>query len=150
MKVDEKINLMELLDVLSLMPMNANYEYYVLDDNHVRFSPYAEAQTDIRNGIIYIKKSVYEGLKNPSSRSNFTVAHEMGHYFLHYLLGVTMPRKTGVKKMYTDPEWQANQFAAEFLMPFEGVKGLSPEEISLIYNVSLAAAIVRYNKINKE
>ena len=54
------------------------------------------------------------------NRQRFTLAHELGHYFLH--------RNTQPSWMDTftftradeksDPmEWQANQFAAEFLMP---------------------------------
>ncbi|MFH0823817.1 MAG: ImmA/IrrE family metallo-endopeptidase [Pseudomonadota bacterium] len=54
-------------------------------------------------------------------RDNFTIAHELGHYFLHYDPSAGPADKpvrvarngTGTR------EWQANRFAAAFLMPQE-------------------------------
>lgn len=55
------------------------------------------------------------------ARDRFTIAHEIGHYILHYLY----PRTQGktIDKMYATrygserEEWEANWFAASFLMP---------------------------------
>ncbi len=50
-------------------------------------------------------------------RNRFTIAHELGHYFLH--------SKTGGQELYATRqagsrvEWEANWFAAAFLMPSE-------------------------------
>lgn len=57
------------------------------------------------------------------ARDRFTIAHEIGHYVLHYLY----PRTQGkaIEKMYATrygsdrEEWEANWFAASFLMPRE-------------------------------
>lgn len=51
-----------------------------------------------------------------ASRNRFTIAHELGHYFLH------APLKTGYRleafRYSSDRvEWEANWFAAAFLMP---------------------------------
>jgi len=49
------------------------------------------------------------------NRNRFTIAHELGHYFLH--------AKIGKKKLYATRqagsrvEWEANWFASSFLMP---------------------------------
>ncbi|WP_051252091.1 ImmA/IrrE family metallo-endopeptidase [Rhizobium etli] len=54
-------------------------------------------------------------------RDRFTVAHELGHYVLHYLWPNQNGRKTGPieAKRYGSGkvEWEANWFAAGFLMP---------------------------------
>lgn len=56
---------------------------------------------------------------SPPTRERFTIAHELGHYALHSRMGETpivAPRKppgeVGVRV-----EWEANWFAAAFLMP---------------------------------
>lgn len=49
------------------------------------------------------------------SRDRFTIAHELGHYYLHSQEGKE-PLRAG--RGGSDlAEWQANWFAAEFLMP---------------------------------
>lgn len=52
-------------------------------------------------------------------RDNFTIAHELGHYFLHFYL--TSPRPStpllfGLN-VGDNIEWQANRFGAALLMP---------------------------------
>ena len=48
-------------------------------------------------------------------RDRFTIAHEMGHYYLHSLAG---ERKIWADRKGSGPvEWEANWFAASFLMP---------------------------------
>ena len=61
------------------------------------------------------------------NRQRFTIAHELGHYFLHDYVGVHFDSKTTGLRMYlrneksttgTDlEEREANLFAAELLMP---------------------------------
>ena len=48
-------------------------------------------------------------------RNRFTIAHELGHYFLHSAVGKKRIRATreGTGRI----EWEANWFAAGFLMP---------------------------------
>lgn len=54
-----------------------------------------------------------------SWRDNFTIAHELGHYFLHYRL----PKHTGQEGFgrgeRNRKETQANVFAASLLMPVD-------------------------------
>lgn len=139
-----------ILDLMSILYKDYNFNYIVLPDNNKRFKSNEEAHTDISKGTIYIKESVYKDLENPSSRSHFTIAHEVGHYFFHHLFGPVMSRNIRPDKIYEDPEWQADQFAAELLMPYNLVKNLGVEEIYRRCNVSFAAAKVRYQKLNKK
>ena len=52
-------------------------------------------------------------------RDNFTIAHEVGHYFLHYFLQKPHPKTPISFTRYGTGliEWQANRFAAALLMP---------------------------------
>ena len=59
-------------------------------------------------------------------RDRFTIAHELGHFFLHYAMilrnspGATMVATRWVNEDDDDlkrAEWEANWFAAAFLMP---------------------------------
>ena len=59
-------------------------------------------------------------------RDNFTLAHELGHYILHYLWSLSPkdspPRpfvayRYGADYAENKTEWEANWFAAAFLMP---------------------------------
>lgn len=56
-------------------------------------------------------------------RNRFTIAHEIGHYFLHYKIlmnGVGRMQAARLSKSGVDrAEWEANWFAAGFLMPKE-------------------------------
>ncbi|MCF6311774.1 MAG: ImmA/IrrE family metallo-endopeptidase [Verrucomicrobiales bacterium] len=53
-------------------------------------------------------------------RDRFTIAHELGHYFLHSLAG---KKKIEIKREGSNRlEWEANWFAAGFLMPEEAFK----------------------------
>ena len=83
-------------------------------------------------------------------RDNFTIAHELGHYFLHYPHQAP-PSEPVTFNRYGDGiiEWQANRFAAALLMPaveFKRVKALcggDPVRIAAHFEVSRPAAEVR-------
>lgn len=56
-------------------------------------------------------------------RDRFTIAHELGHYILHYLFpkdkGVLVEKMMAMRRDSHRVEWEANWFAAGFLMPNE-------------------------------
>ncbi len=87
-------------------------------------------------------------------RDRFTIAHELGHYVLHYLWAKkkdpSIPNRVvayrrGSKRI----EWEANWFAAAFLMPEEAFKAAYADcngdlrAVSDLFKVSTAAAEVR-------
>lgn len=88
------------------------------------------------------------------TRDRFTVAHELGHYFVHYLwrkrTSVGMPdQMVALRKGSDRVEWEANWFAAGFLMPekafrkaFRDYAG-SASAIARHFGVSQQAAEVR-------
>lgn len=84
-----------------------------------------------------------------SRRDRFTVAHELGHYFLHYL----HPKSEGTKSFGRGgrdrAETEANVFASALLMPAEKFKvahravGGNTWELAVQFDVSPRAAEVR-------
>jgi Zn-dependent peptidase ImmA (M78 family) len=82
-------------------------------------------------------------------RDRFTVAHELGHYFLHYLLPGDEGRMVADRYGGGLVEWQANWFAASFLMPTKEFKAAFKKSDSSVFSVaknfhvSIAAAFTR-------
>ena len=79
-------------------------------------------------------------------RDRFTVAHELGHYVLHSRCG---KRQIRVAREGSGPtEWEANWFAAAFLMPEKVFRqklaeGASEGALAAFFQVSPAAVQVR-------
>lgn len=86
-------------------------------------------------------------------RDRFTIAHEIGHYVLHYLYARQVLKQDVLKMKATrygsgEVEREANWFAAAFLMPKEAFteefkKFHSPAVVSLKFKVSMQAAEIR-------
>jgi Zn-dependent peptidase ImmA (M78 family) len=120
------------------------------------------------SGIIIVddsKKAIVINSKDSKERQTFTIAHELGHFHLHKPTGVIVDNDSNLKSfsMNRDPnsklgknvqEIEANQFAAELLMPEEflikdannfpeGLGDKAIEELSKKYSVSNNAMHVR-------
>ncbi len=95
--------------------------------------------------IIQLREDVYKGAHNAEPRHRFTVAHEFGHFLLHNKVLEGFARGECPRNRSEDPEWQAECFAGELLIPF-GLLPLysSPEEVAYSCGVSLAAAKVHW------
>jgi hypothetical protein len=80
-------------------------------------------------------------------RRRFTIAHEIGHYILHTRNGQIHPvtiTRDGSDRL----EWEANWFAAGFLMPAREFKKLAQQgwndaELAHHFDVSMAAVEIR-------
>ncbi len=87
-------------------------------------------------------------------RDNFTIAHELGHYFLHYDRS-KKEVQTFARYGNNKQEIEANRFAAAFLMPkprFEKAMKDFNNSVLLIaakFQVSESAVRVRMESINK-
>lgn len=68
--------------------------------------------------------TIYLSPYTSSLRDNFTIAHELAHYLLHYDHKTTEPHPPVIFNRYGSDrkEWQANRFAAAFLMPADEFK----------------------------
>ena len=92
--------------------------------------------------VIRIREDIYERAVAGEGRDRLTVAHEVGHLFLHENETIALCRLDPTEKLkpYEDPEWQADAFAGELLAPSYLVKGLSEYEVQIKCGVSSAAA----------
>ena len=98
---------------------------------------------------IEIRESVYIDACNGDGRARFTIMHELGHFVLHGPKHVALCRLAPGEKLrpFEDPEWQADTFAAEFLMDFDLIQGMNYKQISDECGVTYAAAKTRVGKI---
>ena len=150
----ERFDVVKMLDklVFILDEYGYDFNYEVRPDDDTIFNAREEALTDLKTGTIFIKQSVMEeACSKKNARAVFTLAHELGHYFLHYFPDeVSLSRVSDDIKIpsFRDAEWQADNFAAELLMPEEACKNMSIEGIMKVYNVSLQAAEVRWRRLN--
>lgn len=102
----------------------------------------------VRNFHIFI------GAHTSQDRNRFTIAHELGHYVLHYLLPLANGKNTAPVKARRyggkdRTEYEANWFAAAMLMPTAPFKSSYLEcesdivELAARFQVSVSAALVR-------
>lgn len=90
----------------------------VITDNSDEISLTAPAA--LVGQILKIRDSCYRGMCGHRNRDIFTLFHELGHYFLGHVRQYTRA-ELEEHEYYCDSECQANQFAAEALMPVEVV-----------------------------
>lgn len=123
-----------------------NYEMDIVPDEDMK-TTYAETIPSLK--IFRIRESVYDNAIEGSPRDRFTIAHEIGHLFLHDDVSVSFARNEKSIPAYKDPEWQANTFAAELLVPLSRIRGLTIEEIAKKYSVSKKVAQIQASYISK-
>jgi hypothetical protein len=106
---------------------------------HSPFSPDGAAPPSI---VVENQKQFTIHLPSTTSpqRDRFTIAHELGHLFLHYpMVQATKPGARMVATRWVDDsdenqkraEWEANWFAAGFLMPGELFRELAASASTL-------------------
>ena len=92
--------------------------------------------------LIRIREDVYERAAAGQGRDRLTVAHEIGHLFLHEDDAIALCRLDPNVKLvtYEDPEWQADAFGGELLASSYLIKRMSAYEVQIKCGVSAAAA----------
>lgn len=138
------------VDVTKVLELMADYypdfSFEVLEDN--AFEEGVQAESDIDKHVIYIKESVYEGAIKNNGRDRMTIAHEIFHIMLHQRSTLVLYCKDSDSiKRYENPEWQAECFAGEFLMPYSKIKNMSVQDISEQCKVSMVAARYQFTHI---
>ena len=143
----DKVNMVVLLE--SVVPQHIpNFSFEVVTRETLGKD---EARAYPDENIIQVREDIYIAATDGNRREQFTLAHELGHLVLHAGLGSSRSyaRSSSGHKPYEDSEWQADNFAAEFLMPFERCRKLkSKQEIFETFGVSTSAATKRFEKIH--
>lgn len=98
---------------------------------------------------IEIRQDVYVAACKGEGRARFTIMHEIGHFILHGPNRVALCRLSPGESIpkFENPEWQADTFAAEFLMDYDLVQGMNYKQISDECGVTYGAAKTRIGKI---
>lgn len=119
-----------------LSVIDADYSFEICSANEM-VDKYA--QYDPINNIMTLREDVYRGAIAGNGRHRFTVAHEVAHYVLHSS-DIVLARSDLDLKIYQNPEWQANVFASELLMPSNLIKDMTADEVAIQCQTSLQAA----------
>jgi Zn-dependent peptidase ImmA (M78 family) len=94
--------------------------------------------------------TIYVNSSSSATRQRFTIAHELGHFFLHG------DRQRAFRDTFSSQglhlhEIEANRFSAELLMPAHWVKAYlryeSPIQLADRFNVSFQAMTIRLNTL---
>jgi hypothetical protein len=108
----------------------------------------AEGRTDWLEPVITLSASTYKKLRIGDPRARSTAAHELGHLLMHTRQPVFHYR-TRSKDRCVDPEWQADTFAAAFLMPRHAfLKMKTVKQAMKAFGISRGAALVRARNLN--
>ena len=133
-----------LLDQMLIEFNGFNYE--IIPDSEWG-DPTSHAETDVLSGRITIRESVYIGACDGIGRDRMTIAHEIAHYFLIFVLHIKLCSRKGTKA-YNDPEWQAKCLAGELLIPYHKyIEEKTPPTVTKLEElcgVSSEAAKIQY------
>ncbi len=146
-----------LLELPSPFPVLKFCDEVLMDSYGIEFA-IAELPPPIegrfQGGVLAISNQTYEGLLRNDGRARFTAAHEIGHAVLHAQqmsqlskesLEVSLFRRGSIPA-FLDPEWQADEFAANVLMPASVVERLST---GVRVHARLVAAICRTMAVSR-
>lgn len=97
---------------------------------------------------IHIREDVYERALIGSGRDRLTMAHELFHLLQHEKQNISYARIEPEKDIeaFRDPEWQADAFGGELLIPAHLIHNMTAEEIVEKCKVSYKAASYQLGK----
>ncbi len=125
---------------------------HVVPNDDKRFARNVEAVYIPDDKCIRLRQRDYEACVDwTNPRSIFTFSHEFGHLVLGHERSFNRDESQD-HKIYEDSEWQANTFAAEFLMPLDIIDGeglRTPEDIVRRFGVSYDAARTRLRRLKR-
>ena len=130
-----------------ILPFVENVLPMLIPDFQFQVVPVAEmgvkhGETYPSKNLIRIREDIYNRAAEGEGRDRLTVAHEVGHLFLHEDDAIALCRLDPCEKLkpYEDPEWQADAFDGELLASSYLIKRMSAYEVQIKCGVSSAAA----------
>lgn len=110
----------------------------------------AEGYTCPNGEFIMLREDVYDSVWANEGRARFTTAHELGHWVMHTKIPLARAKHGDGTRAFRLAEPQANQFAAEFLMPKSFIKARDDENTLMErFGVSREAARNRLSYLRK-
>lgn len=111
----------------------------------------AEGYTSPDGELIILREDVYHSAWKGEPRARFTAAHELGHFLLHTGIPLARINSTNSVPPFRRSEPQANQFAAELLMPPQFFTAEdTPMEVMMRHGVSGDCAEIRLDYLTKK
>ncbi|OHX15270.1 hypothetical protein BI343_02645 [Chromobacterium amazonense] len=136
--------------LLDLLTVNFGIDVDIVEDHEM--SAHIEAECFPSQLIMRIPERTWELIEQGDSRARFTFMHELGHLILQHDLSLHRESGRYEHKCYEDSEWQADQFAAEILMPVSVInnrKLFDAYDLAEFFDVSLQAASIRLQQLTK-
>lgn len=137
-----------------ILPFVENILPILIPDFQFEVVPISEmgnkhGETYPSKNLIRIREDVYLRAASGEGRDRLTIAHEVGHLFMHEDDCIALCRLAPSEKLkpYEDPEWQADAFGGELLASSYLIKGMSIYAVSEKCGVSLSAAQVQLRSL---
>ena len=101
--------------------------------------------------LMRIREDIYLRAAAGEGRDRFTIAHEVGHLFMHEDDSIALCRLAPDEhlKPFEDPEWQADAFGGELLASSYLIQGMSEIQVQMKCGVSSSAAHVQLSTLRR-
>ena len=141
--------IVEFLEI-QYVKFDPEFNLIIVEDNELESGVQALAIPE--EHTIRVKQSVYEGAVDGVGVHRLSLAHEFGHIIMHGAQSpIILQRNTAYRKIkaFEDPDWQAEVFGAELLVPHNLIDGMTAEEIAESCQVSLKCANCQLKNFNR-
>ncbi len=139
----------EFLETMPTIYKSVGFDFEIVEDDVLPSA--TQGDMDLQSNYMRVKESVYEGAVINKGKDRFSIAHEIGHFLLANDAGVRLQRNILNRNVSTceDPEWQAEAFAGELLVPMKLITNMTAEQIAERCKVSLRAAETQLRCLNR-
>ncbi|WP_145588167.1 ImmA/IrrE family metallo-endopeptidase [Yersinia rochesterensis] len=140
------------IDVLRIIERLHNQDLMELEVVEFNELPNEYAVTTPSLRQMKVRQDTYDSARRGEARARFTLAHELGHLFLHRntVPQFAFSQAPSDHDYIEDVEWQANEFAGWFLVSPEKFEYLkNPRTISVSFGVSMDTAVIMFEKIKR-
>ena len=126
-----------------------NFRFEVVAENEL---PDREAEFNPYEFCLRVREEVYEKAFARDGHCRFTIAHELGHFFLHRNQTLAFARysENGEIPLFRNSEWQADVFARHLLVPLEMARDMTAASIAVVFEVSLEVAKIVREKADEQ
>lgn len=126
-----------------------DFQFEVVPENEMGGK---HGETYPSKNIMRIREDVYLRAAAGEGRDRQTIAHEVGHLFMHEDDSIALCRLAPYEQLkpFEDPEWQADAFGGELLASSYLIKGMTEFEVQEKCGVSSSAAHVQLNTLRRK
>ena len=138
-------NFLDAVHLLENVLFRAGYNVHPIEDHKLTETA---GFTVPELNLVVLRESIYEGLFENDPFSRYTVIHEFSHIVLNHAVTLHRGAVLGAHRWIEDSEWQANNLAAEMMMPLDVVRRLQCKPILIMSECGVSAQAVQYRLNN--